>query len=108
MEVVGTFGSRGHAEMAAGMLRSQGVMAHVRGDDAGGAAPHLALLSGGGYAVLVAPVDAEDARAMLQPAHDDGPSPRPPDGALVRLGRAAVVLLLAVIAVAAVVGALLV
>ena len=65
MPHVGSFSSRPHAEMAAGMLGAHGIRAVVAGDDAGGIAPHVTFISGGGYALSVAAVDVEEAQALL-------------------------------------------
>lgn len=64
MVEVGSFTSRGHAEMAAGMLEAHGVRATVRGDDAGGAAPHVAV-GAHGYRLAVDDEDAHVAEELL-------------------------------------------
>lgn len=64
MVEVGSFASRPHAEMAAGMLGANGIRAQVLGDDAGGAVPHVPMGSHG-YRLRVAADDADDARALL-------------------------------------------
>ncbi|HEV2377292.1 MAG TPA: hypothetical protein VGS19_34650 [Streptosporangiaceae bacterium] len=70
---VAVVGSRVAAELAAGMLRTNGVPAVVSADDAGGQQPPLAA---GGVRVLVAPVDEALARHILAAADagDDIPS----------------------------------
>lgn len=70
MVEVGSFTSRGHAEMAAEMLEAHGVGAHVLGDDAGGAVPHVAVGTHG-YRIAVADADADAARELLE--GDDTP-----------------------------------
>jgi hypothetical protein len=71
---VGSFTSRPHAEMAAGMLGANGIRAEVLGDDAGGVVPHVPMGSHG-YRLRVADEDAEDARDLLAGgAVDDEPS----------------------------------
>lgn len=77
MAEVGSFTSRGHAEMAAGMLDAHGIPAVVRGDDAGGAAPHVTV-GAHGYRLAVADADVADAEALL---HGDDPAPT--DGSVV-------------------------
>lgn len=69
--VVGSFTSRPHAEMAAGMLRARGIDARVIGDDAGGVAPYVTLGHGGGYTLEVAAEDHEDAVALLEQRDED-------------------------------------
>lgn len=64
MVEIGSFSSRGHAEMAAGMLEAHGIRATVRGDDAGGAAPHVAV-GAHGYRLAVDDPDAEAAEELL-------------------------------------------
>lgn len=73
MVEVGSFVSRPHAEMAAGMLDANGIRAEVLGDDAGGAVPHVPMGSHG-YRLRVADADADDARTLLAgEVEDDGP-----------------------------------
>lgn len=48
------------------MLSAHGISAHVLGDDAGGAAPHFNLGSGGGYTIQVPSRDREAAEELLQ------------------------------------------
>lgn len=64
MAEVGSFTSRGHAEMAAGMLEAHGIAGRVLGDDGGGAVPHVAVGTHG-YRIAVADEDAEEARELL-------------------------------------------
>lgn len=64
MVEVGSFTSRGHAEMAAGMLEAHGIAGRVLGDDGGGAVPHIAVGTHG-YRIAVADEDAADARELL-------------------------------------------
>lgn len=78
MAEVGSFTSRGHADMAAGMLDAHGLQAEVMGDDAGGALPHVAVGSHG-YRLRVADDDAEEAEALLA-GLDDDQSPGPDEG----------------------------
>lgn len=67
---VATFGSTFEADLAAAALRSAGIQARVVTDTAGGQEPQLALL--GRVRILVAAVDEEDARALLDlPAVDE-------------------------------------
>lgn len=73
MAEVGSFASRGHADMAAGMLDAHGVRASVMGDDAGGALPHVAVGSHG-YRLRVADEDAEEAEALLSGLLEDDAS----------------------------------
>lgn len=70
MAEVGSFTSRAHADMAAGMLDAHGVRSSVMGDDAGGALPHVAVGSHG-YRLHVADEDAEEAEALLAGLLDD-------------------------------------
>lgn len=74
MAEVGSFTSRPHAEMAAGMLDANGIRAEVLGDDAGGAIPHVPMGTHG-YRLWVADEDADDARTLLdgqEPAAEPG------------------------------------
>jgi hypothetical protein len=88
---VGSFASRPHAEMAASMLGAHGVDARVVGDDAGGAAPHINLGSGGGYTVAVPDADRELALVLLQgeagAAGQGGEPVARPRAGLLTLGR---------------------
>jgi hypothetical protein len=61
--VLETFSSRIEAEMAAGLLESEGVPALVLADDAGGAYPSLQFVRG--VRLLVAAEDAYRAREIL-------------------------------------------
>jgi hypothetical protein len=61
--VLETFPNRIVAEMAAGLLESEGIEAMVMADDAGGAYPMLQFLRG--VRVLVAPADRHRAREIL-------------------------------------------
>lgn len=70
MAEIGSFTSRAHAEMAAGMLDAHGVRSDVMGDDAGGALPHVAVGSHG-YRLHVDDADAEEAEALLDSLADD-------------------------------------
>lgn len=70
MAEIGSFTSRAHAEMAAGMLDAHGVPSDVMGDDAGGALPHVAVGSHG-YRLHVADGDVEEAEALLEGLADD-------------------------------------
>ncbi len=70
MAEIGSFTSRAHAEMAAGMLDAHGVRSDVMGDDAGGALPHVAVGSHG-YRLHVADADVEEAEALLEGLADD-------------------------------------
>ncbi len=67
---VGSFTSRAHAEMAAGMLDAHGVRADVMADDAGGALPHVAVGSHG-FRVHVADGDQAEAEALLADLVED-------------------------------------
>lgn len=101
MAEVGSFGSRPHAEMAAGMLDAHGIPATVMGDDAGGAAPHVAF-GAHGYRLRVADADADEARALLAadasgPDEADGPAVLLSDGIMRTVG--AVIVVLVVLAV---------
>jgi hypothetical protein len=73
--------------MAASMLAAHGVDAHVLGDDAGGAAPHVNLGSGGGYALSVPDADREVAVELLHGEAGADRTPDGPRGGVVRLGR---------------------
>ena len=79
MVEVGSFTSRGHAEMAAGMLEAHGVGANVLGDDGGGAVPHVAVGTHG-YRIAVADEDADVARELL--AGDEAPGDEATDAQL--------------------------
>ena len=62
--VLETFSSRIEAEMAAGLLESEGVPALVLADDAGGAYPSLQFVRG--VRLLVAAEDQYRAREILK------------------------------------------
>ncbi|MFH1597171.1 MAG: DUF2007 domain-containing protein [Pseudomonadota bacterium] len=62
--VLETFPSRIEAEMAAGVLESEGIEALVMADDAGGAYPMLQFIRG--VRLLVAPEDEALAREILE------------------------------------------
>jgi putative signal transducing protein len=62
--VLETFYSRIEAEMAAGLLESEGVPALVMADDAGGAYPSLQFVRG--VRLMVAAADRYRAREILQ------------------------------------------
>jgi hypothetical protein len=62
--VLETFASRIEAEMAAGLLESEGVPALVLADDAGGAYPSLQFVRG--VHLLVATEDQYRAREILR------------------------------------------
>lgn len=70
MAEVGSFTSRAQAEMAAGMLGAEGIVARVLGDDGGGAVPHIAI-GAHGYRLAVADEDVADAEVMLRGVDDD-------------------------------------
>ncbi len=61
--VLETFSNRIEAEMAAGLLESEGVEAVVRADDAGGAYPMLQFVRG--VRLMVAQEDEARAREIL-------------------------------------------
>jgi hypothetical protein len=61
--VLETFPNRIAAEMAAGLLESEGIEAMVLADDAGGAYPMLQFIRG--VRLLVAPEDQYRAREIL-------------------------------------------
>lgn len=62
--VIEKFTSRIEAEMAAGLLESEGIEALVLADDAGGFYPMLQFIRG--VRLLVAPEDEAQAREILQ------------------------------------------
>ena len=74
MAELGSFTSRGHAEMAAGMLQARGIPAQVLGDDAGGAIPHVAL-GMHGYRIGVPDDRADEAGELLAATDDVDPAP---------------------------------
>ena len=61
--VLETFSNRIEAEMAAGLLESEGIEAIVRADDAGGAYPMLQFVRG--VRLMVAQEDEARAREIL-------------------------------------------
>lgn len=67
--VVSTFSNHETAEAAVSLLKSEGVDAVIRSDDAGGELPNLELARG--VHVLVQSEDAEFAKALLQQGADD-------------------------------------
>ena len=68
--VIETFSSRAVAELAAGLLESEGIEALVMADDAGGLYPMLQFIRG--VRLLVAKEDAAQAREILhQPLEPD-------------------------------------
>jgi hypothetical protein len=69
---VAQVGSRIEADLIVGMLRSNGLRAVVRADDAGGQEPQLQIE---GVRVLVAPSDEASARQLLADADDDDGTP---------------------------------
>lgn len=73
---VGEFGSRDEAHLVAGLLRSHGIEAHPRIEDAGGAYPQLAARVQGGTAVRVPAEQAARAGTVLAEwAADGGDAP---------------------------------
>ncbi|MGA7578675.1 MAG: DUF2007 domain-containing protein [Desulfobaccales bacterium] len=70
--VLETFYSRIEAEMAAGLLESEGIPAMVMADDAGGAYPSLQFLRG--VRLMVAAADRYRAREILKAMEE------PPEG----------------------------
>jgi len=68
--VLETFHSRIEAEMAAGLLESEGVEAMVLADDAGGAYPSLQFVRG--VRLMVAAEDAYRARMILKDMEEAG------------------------------------
>jgi len=68
--VLETFFSRIEAEMAAGLLESEGVEAMVLADDAGGAYPSLQFVRG--VRLMVAAEDAYRARMILKDMEEAG------------------------------------
>lgn len=69
--VLETFPNRISAEMAAGLLESEGIEATIMADDAGGAYPMLQFIRG--VRLLVAPEEEARAREILaaMAAHED-------------------------------------
>jgi hypothetical protein len=74
--VLETFPNRIAAEMAAGLLQSEGIEALVRADDAGGAYPMLQFISG--VRLYVAKEDEFRARQVLAAMEEPGDSPDDP------------------------------
>jgi predicted Fe-Mo cluster-binding NifX family protein len=72
--VLETFPNRIAAEMAAGLLESEGVQALVVADDAGGAYPSLQFIRG--VRLMVAAEDAYRAREILK-AMEEAADPEP-------------------------------
>jgi hypothetical protein len=68
--VLETFPNRIEAEMAAGLLESEGVPAMVMADDAGGAYPSLQFVRG--VRLMVAAEDAYRAREILKAMEEGG------------------------------------
>jgi hypothetical protein len=68
--VLATFPNRIAAEMAAGVLESEGIEALVMADDAGGAYPMLQFIRG--VRLMVAPEDAYRAREVLKAMEEPG------------------------------------
>ena len=66
---IGTFATRGEAEIVVGMLEAEGIAASISADDAGGAYPFV--LSGGAV-VLVDEGDAEAASQLLADRRSEG------------------------------------
>ncbi len=69
--IIGTFSSRAEAELAAGLLESEGIEALILADDAGGLYPMLQFIRG--VRLLVAKEDELQAREILaaQPLEPD-------------------------------------
>jgi hypothetical protein len=74
--VLETFPNRIAAEMAAGLLESEGIEAMVLADDAGGAYPSLQFVRG--VRVLVAAEDQYRAREILAAMEELGEAPEEP------------------------------
>jgi len=68
--VLETFSSRMEAEMAAGLLESEGIEAIVMADDAGGAYPMLQFVRG--VKLMVAAEDEARAKEILAAMADGG------------------------------------
>lgn len=71
--VLETFPSRMEAELAAGLLESEGIEALVQADDAGGAYPMLQFVRG--VRLLVSAEDQYRAREVLQAMEEEGEAP---------------------------------
>ena len=63
MIAVGSYATRGDAELAQTVLAAAGIASVLAADDAGGAYPFD--LTGGGARILVDEADAQDAAAVL-------------------------------------------
>lgn len=74
---VASFASRPLAELARSYLQDQGVHAAVDADDGNGTQPEVGFVTGGAR-VLVAPGEADRARALLAEVEDATPSSRRP------------------------------
>ena len=68
--VVQAFGSQVDANLAKSELASAGIDSMIQADTVGGMRPHIAW-SGLGFKVLVREEDAEMAREVLQPSHEE-------------------------------------
>lgn len=89
---LGGFASRTQAVLAQGFLADQGIASSVVTDDAGGAAPFVALGSHG-VALLVPTEHADRARRLLEElGGDDTPAAPTPRSWPALLGRALLVL----------------
>ncbi len=75
--VLQTFPNRIEAEMAAGLLNSEGVEAMVVADDAGGAYPSLQFVRG--VRLMVAAEDAYRAREILKAMEEPVEPPEGPE-----------------------------
>ena len=71
--VLETFSNRIEAEMAAGLLESEGIEAMVMADDAGGAYPMLQFIRG--VRLLVYREDEARAREILKDMEEPGEPP---------------------------------
>jgi hypothetical protein len=67
--VIDSFSDKAFAEAAVSLLASEGIDAWIRADDAGGGLPNLDFAKGA--RVLVAEVDAERARGILNTAAEE-------------------------------------
>ena len=74
--VLETFASRIEAEMAAGLLESEGVEAMDKADDAGGAYPMLQFIRG--VRLMVYREDEARAREILKDMEEPGEPPEEP------------------------------
>lgn len=76
---IASFGNRVEAEIARAKLESEGILAAVYADDAGGYDPQFTMTRG--VQVVVADKDAEEAIEILGlPAHIPDPPPPAPTG----------------------------